>query len=439
LIASREDIPASSPWNRALLESIPDAFRRAVDDFNSGHLKYSWIGFLKKRSPFVDFFSSLEDSIVRALANSPVIESQAGELIVPSKLKMLNFNTFGHLGEHFDPASIAESKYVSSKYFYSTYHAELARLGVEEIAPREFIQDLGKFIESSPQVFQNMPDIWHSDLSKMNHHLMTAEPALRTLVTELKIVPLKSGEWVSASQQPLHFADVTYDSGKALKVPDGIPLPEIEPQAASKDARRTLFTSMGALLWTNNNVCEIITTIHSSSSFLPQTLTRQDLVSHLMFLFCSEWTDSSRWSDAKPTTLWMATRSSSVTKSDETYMLSDTAGTTSTCLEQFQDRFTFLHEDYMKLVPQERQSQLQEWMEENLGVAEYPRMVGRTHFDVGLNKDFQFLLDNSDYLSILLLLVDHWNLYATSIAKDPNLPDRQNRKQIVREAIEICL
>ena len=63
LSASREEIDASSPWNKALLENIPEAFRQAVDDFNSGDLRYTWIKFLQARSPFLDFFSSLDEAI----------------------------------------------------------------------------------------------------------------------------------------------------------------------------------------------------------------------------------------------------------------------------------------------------------------------------------------------------------------------------------------
>jgi hypothetical protein len=42
LIASREEVD-SSDWNRGLLQHIPNAFRRAVEAFNSGDLRYTWM------------------------------------------------------------------------------------------------------------------------------------------------------------------------------------------------------------------------------------------------------------------------------------------------------------------------------------------------------------------------------------------------------------
>jgi hypothetical protein len=408
-----------------------------VDTFNSGNLRYTWIRFLEKRSPFSDFFSSLEESIIRVLADAPIIESHAGELTPPSKLKMLGVKALGHFGEQFDPTEIARTKYVSSKYSYSRYHAELSWLGVEEVTPREFIQDLGIFIESSPQEFQNMPETWHSDLSKIIQHLIVSLPTLRELIEKMKMVPLKNGQWVSSSQRSLYFADIVPDSAETLKVPNGILIAEIDPRAVSNIARRNLFTSMGARPWTNENVCRSITSIHASFSFLPQTLAREDLVSHLMFLFRTGWTDMPRWTatNANPISLWLSTESGSVRRSDEIYIRSDRAGAVSRCLEQHRDRLPFLHDDYLRLVPQERQQQLREWMIANLGVAEYPRLIATTPSTVVLSEDFRFLLDNSDYLSILLLLIDCWEFYATWIVQDWKLPDRRDCKQLVKEAI----
>jgi hypothetical protein len=85
-------------------------------------------------------------------------------------------------------------------------------------------------------------------------------------------------------------------------------------------------------------------------------------------------------------------------------------------------------------VPPERQPQLRDWMVANLGVAELPRLVTHSASTFWFSEDFRFLLENSGYVSVLLLLRDCWDHYAKWIIQD-NDSEMEKCKQQVRDAI----
>ncbi|CZR50455.1 uncharacterized protein PAC_00327 [Phialocephala subalpina] len=366
LSASREEIDASSPWNQVLLENTPKAFRKAVGDFNSGDLRYTWIKFLQKRSPFSGFFSSLEESIVQALSDSPILESQSGELMVPSKLRTVPAAVLGDDEQPFVPTDLSGSKYISPKYSLEKHRAELSLLGVKDVTREEFVDDLEMFIKSSPERFQNMPQIWHSRLCKLLYQFSDGNATVKEKAVELEIIPLSGGKWISSSKQVLYFSD---EKNKDVQIPNGIEMKEINFEAASDHSRRNLYTLLGARVWTNEKVCQAIISTHSSSSFLPMLLSLEDLISHAMFLFHANWTRIS------PGCLWLLTESGAVKPSFDAYIDSDKTGSASTLFGQDRKLFSFIHSDYSMKVALDRQSQLRDWMVANLGVAEFPRLV----------------------------------------------------------------
>ena len=234
LSASREEIDASSPWNKALLENIPEAFRQAVDDFNPGDLRYTWIKSFQARSPFLDFFSSLEEAIVQALSASPIIESQSGELMAPSKLRMVPVFMLGDDERPFVPTEFFGSKYISPKYPLEQNRAVLSSLGVKDVTPEELVDDLQIFIKSSPEIFQSMSRIWHSRLCKLLCQFSDSNATVKDKVAELEIIPLRGGQWASSSQNILYISD---EKNNDLQTPNGISMTEIDFEAASDPSR----------------------------------------------------------------------------------------------------------------------------------------------------------------------------------------------------------
>jgi hypothetical protein len=402
LSASREEIDASSLWNRALLENIPEAFRQAVNDFNCGDLRYTWIKSLQARSPFVDFFSSLEESTLQVLSASPIIESQSGELMVPSNLRTVPISMLGDDGQPIVPTELFGSKYISPKYPIETNRTVLLSLGIKDVTPEEFVDDLQIFITSSPQIFRSMPLIWHSRLCKILSQFSDSNTTVKDKVAELEIIPLRSGAWTSSSQNTLYFSDERNDD---LQIPNGISMMEIDSEAASDASRRNLFMLLGARVWTKGKVCQAIISKHTSTSFNPFLLSQEDLISHVMFLFYAECTRT------KPKCLWLVTESGAVKTSFDTYIDSSESNSASILFGQDRKSFSFIHGDYMT-VPLDRQSELRDWMVANIGVAILPRLVLQTDSAPSFSEDFQYLLNHSNYASVLILLRDNWDHYA---------------------------
>lgn len=92
LIASREDVDASSAWNHHLLNAVPEAFLQTVHVLNRGEIRYKWPKYLPDQRTGSGFFERLAADLLRTLAGSKVIESRSGEFMLPCALKYVSAN-----------------------------------------------------------------------------------------------------------------------------------------------------------------------------------------------------------------------------------------------------------------------------------------------------------------------------------------------------------
>jgi hypothetical protein len=59
LLANREEIDSGSDWNRVLLKNIPKALLAAINYFNTGPFRFSWLRYLPLRQETDDFFQNI--------------------------------------------------------------------------------------------------------------------------------------------------------------------------------------------------------------------------------------------------------------------------------------------------------------------------------------------------------------------------------------------
>jgi hypothetical protein len=279
------------------------------------------------------------------------------------------------------------------------------------------------FITSYPEKFHSMPQTWHSGLCKLLSQFSEGTAAVKNKVSCLELIPLIGGQWISSSQQDLYFSD---EKKKDVQIPNGLEMKEIDFVAASDLSRRNLYMLLGARMWTNEKVCQAITSTHASRSFRPQKLPPKDLISHIMFLFHANWTR------VKAKSLWLVTESGTAKASFDAYIDSDKSVSASILFGKDRKLFPFIHSDYLA-VPPDMQPKLRAWMVANLGVADIPRMVSYNDSEPELSEDFQFLLSHADYLPVLLLLRDNWDHYAKWISEEKKSA-RECARQ-VKEAI----
>jgi hypothetical protein len=368
--------------------------------------------YIPSRAPISDFFEGLEASILTLLAESPVIENFAGDLTPPSKLRIVPADFTDDNGVPLICTSHTFSTYVSQTYSVEDTPV-LNRLGVQIVSAREFLADLKSLLLKNPRAFREMPSGWHARLANALTRTIYDDEDVRatvlSTVSELEIVHLRDGRWVSPNQDNLCFPNDSH----SIKVPKGLKIHEIHPQTANDHFQRTLYTLLGAKSFSKDLVCDIIVGIHEAPESGHNDLSVDDLIGHIIFLYRTNWKNNRNHD------LWFATQSGSICRGSEIYldtMASELYSATS-LFNIARQKFSFLHSSYVKAFSDadslSADSDWASWLVRNCHLAEYPRLVEHAiNPKPVLSQDFQFLLDAGLQKQILLLFREHWGIYA---------------------------
>jgi hypothetical protein len=130
------------------------------------------------------------------LSNAPIGENFAGNLAAPSKLKSVPVDFADDNGAPLICSSRTKSTYTSKNYSFEDV-SELMRLGVESLSAEGFLADLSTLALENPHGFRQMPNAWHGRLSKALSRIICDNEKVKATVSELEIVPLYDGHWVS--------------------------------------------------------------------------------------------------------------------------------------------------------------------------------------------------------------------------------------------------
>ncbi|THX76645.1 hypothetical protein D6D08_05258 [Aureobasidium pullulans] len=88
LVASRQGIDESQPWNRRLQDHIIYALIQAFQRLNDSHLKYRWPAYLPEAQVAHKFFDKMKDKFLDRMKDVKILESRSGEFAKP-KVMML--------------------------------------------------------------------------------------------------------------------------------------------------------------------------------------------------------------------------------------------------------------------------------------------------------------------------------------------------------------
>ncbi|KAF4631646.1 hypothetical protein G7Y89_g6486 [Cudoniella acicularis] len=403
LTANRQDIDSSSHWNHTLLDATVDAFLSAIEYFNSGTLRYKWLHYVPgARSP--DFFKKLQSDIMKKLSEALVLECCNGTMCKPTSLKYVpRFTDDG--GIPYTLGSHTEHKYLSLNYplWDSWETGPACALGVKELTPGEFLQDLATVILRDASTFRNRPRRWHSDLAKILLALIVRDEH-KLIISALDIIPLRDGNWVSAQGRTIFFSEMTND----LKIPEGIPVMFVDPEAEASSDTRNLFAQLGVRLWEATEICRLIRDLHADPSFNPALLSRKQLVSHAEFLF-------------------KAPRQ--VPDNSELCGI----------FEQLELQYQFLHTDYYDAIPPQQRLSWIIWLCDNFNLSRLPRLISPgLGSSFNLSDDFKFILGKCESSDVLLLLRNNWDYYKTWIEEkewDEKSPEYRASKGKVRDRL----
>jgi len=361
---------------------------------------------------------------LEALSREPIVTALDGALKKPSALTYVPAGLSDENGKPFFYPDRAKTTYISTKYSLEDT-LELARIGVKELSPEEFLADLRTYIHEESRAFREKSSSWHSRLSKALTRLLNDKPMVKPLLSALEIVPLRENRWVSPNQGSICFPNDT------LIIPNGLGIHEIDPKAAKVEYRRTLLVLLGASTLSKDLVCNVITKMHERRDFEPEKRNLEELVSHIRFLYKANWKNNNE------NDLWVVTEDGSPRRGSEVYLDSKDPHSATVLFKGSRNKFPFLHKMYGQSFPA-RDQEWPAWLVKELGIAQYPRLVSvrslQSHPELKLSKDFQFVIDKFSSQQVLVLFRDHWLHYSAWILLDKR-PDTKISNHMLKTAL----
>ncbi|PMD47662.1 hypothetical protein L207DRAFT_415975, partial [Hyaloscypha variabilis F] len=408
LTASREDIESTLPWNRALRDAVAEAFLQSIHHFNKGKLKYIWPYYLPSTSTgSSSFFEPVVASILSELRESFVFESCAGIMVKPSSLKHVPLNPFADgEGKPFTLGPQTEASYLSLKYPAWVVEA-IGAIGVSQLSPQEFLQDLSSAVKQDPTTFHTRSATWHSQLSETLVKLGT-DAELLTIIQDISLIPLNDGTWTCAKGHAIFLSK----SETSLEIPGGIEVFVLDSTAEADPNRRKLFTSLGVKSWEAPEICRLILQVHASPDFDPKSLTRNQLISHAMFLY------KASWQPPKTSDLWFATMQGECCLGRKLYIPGSIAADSPAgrIFAQLQKKFSVIHKDYLEASTLDADWPL--WLVSNLDHIGPPvedtqsEEVKNDEKLFTLSEEFEFMFSECRTSDVLQLFRDNWHYYS---------------------------
>ncbi|OCK83978.1 hypothetical protein K432DRAFT_463823 [Lepidopterella palustris CBS 459.81] len=406
---SNSEVLIAFPWNCAIRDACVDAFANAVDHLNSGPLKYYWPQYLPvgKVDPF---FKPLQEGILKKLADKSVLESCTGKMVTPSSLVHVPLSAYAdRSGTPFTMTSRISSKFLSLKYPDWEINA-LYALGVKRLTPEEFLVDLGSMISNEPTTFQNKSESWHSQLAAALLTLATKKEH-RSSLKNMKLIPLRNGEWVSAQERTVFFSS----NIKGLEIPSSVQVDIVHPGAEDDLSRRSLFTQLDVKACEASEICQIIVKMHGKSSFKPESLNKDELLSHALFLF------KASWQPPENAELWFATTKDERRRGSELYMPGNfkPGSAPARVIKQLEVKFPYIHRDYLHALPEDKRWPV--WLCDSLHLCNLPRIATRlsrsSRNKFNLSEEFKYIFQNCQSLDVLQMLREHWDHYSIWIVE----------------------
>ncbi|KAK3360775.1 hypothetical protein B0T25DRAFT_133644 [Lasiosphaeria hispida] len=354
LTANREGIDRSSAWNHAILKHLPAAILKAIRAFNSRRLCYIWPRYLQLRPPMSDFFAGLNSELIRLLSEQDILESAAGGTELPSRLQ--------HVPEQFrdsENCPLTLCKKTQSKYLSPNYDSEdwllFQSIGVKEMTVEGFIQDVRQFVEGYPDEFRAKSCEWHSNFAQTFSAILVRRPTDLPAVKSMEIVPLRDGQWVAPCCQALLFPTEIVQ----LRPPRGLPISEVHPDAQDDVHRQQLLRTLGVNPFQPSQVCEVIAEVHANSS-PPQALDANDLISHALYMFRTNWQYFSKKK------LWFVTEDGTLARGHDLYISVNPKRNIAEFMfpEDCEGMVKYLHRGYLDTVERDERQTFVKWVTE---------------------------------------------------------------------------
>ena len=357
-----------------------------------------------------DFFSNLDPRIIEMLSRHPILQSAAGRLQLPIQLIYVPKKFHDTANNPFTLCASTEAQYLSSLYDHEDFHVIFQRIGVSEMKSADFLAHLGLFVQAHPVGFQKKPYKWHSDLAAVLSGLAKESNSVMATLSELDIVPLKDGRWVSANSGHLLFA----------RKPDQYPLPkgldvfELRCEVEDDPQRKEFLEIMGAKPFTADRICKRIADVHANWA-PPSASSAKDAICHVLFAF------NVRGEYQSERKLWFVAEDGTLALGEDVYVRCAAGIQQNAMPPEFDIAVMYLHQDYFATMAPESHQAFTEWVAETQSVNRVPRLVTpATCSPFSISTEFKVLLKFWSGLQVLSLMKSHWEYYSTWVGDSPD-------------------
>lgn len=284
--ASRQDIVKDSLRNIALLDGVADAFARAALQFcEQDTLRLQWMRYLPDRNDenWGFLWLSLVNKIADRLSRVPVLYCHRDfDRHLIEDLVRLTHDVYADGEPLFEDGDREEI--VSQQYEKSDLEI-LMNYGLEYADWRHIRRwlaaDLNRGAHSRMRSAATTND-WHTQAAKLLHRPFAKNFAATVAeLKEMALLPLKGGNWVSATSGSVYFAKVD-----GIDIPPDIGLHIIDGTITNTH-RRTLFQDLGAQEAPMTLVRRKILEMYDQPEF-QSDLSVQTSKQHLTFLYLTQ-------------------------------------------------------------------------------------------------------------------------------------------------------
>ena len=256
--ANRQDVVQDSLRNSRLIDSVADAFIKAILQFcEHDTLRFRWMRYLpdKDSKEWRGLWLSLVNAIAKRLAETPVLygREKSGPRLIADLCRL----SWDVVDENDDPLFHDESpgKLVSQHYSMSDLD-RLTEYGLRHVTYDDVMEWVTKDLKRgglsrirSPMASED----WHTRVAKLlNKPFDKNWVNIVTVLQKLELIPLEDGTWVSAEGKPVYLPKVG-----ELEIPSHIDLRLLAKRVVLNE-RKLLFQNLGVKTATISQVRDSI-------------------------------------------------------------------------------------------------------------------------------------------------------------------------------------
>jgi hypothetical protein len=233
-----------------------------------------------------DFWRELQQDLINTLLNYKILVNcrekrleKKKAIIVPTHLR----DDDGHaLLPDCNCQPACNGTYVSEKYDRTLDIPVLENLGVQELAPEQFVHRLHVDLEKRNALMwsHQVDHRWHRRIADLLLGMVEAESSGTNLVDDIRLlplIPLIGGRRVCAKGSSIYLPTCG-----GIDVPRDLLSGLVEPEALRNEARARLFRALGVKECTLRNLFGLIV---GASGSLKSTTTLEQSVQHVRFLY----------------------------------------------------------------------------------------------------------------------------------------------------------